>query len=114
MFEVYGEFGILTAFTETPCSPKLHKVSWQRATECSCEGVKGMKFEKFNVCVVITTLAVLAGIVFTALSGLHVRRRQAAPYKHPCIVLKVDNRGCETQLEMRTGVEARQNGGFTD
>jgi hypothetical protein len=73
-----------------------------------------MKFEKFNVFVVITTLVVLAGIVFTALSGLHIKSRQSAPYKHPCIVVKVDNRGCETVIEMRTLVEARQNGGFTD
>jgi hypothetical protein len=94
--------------------PKQHKVSRQRATECTCEGVKGMKFEKFNVFVVITTLVVLAGIVFTALSGLHIKSRQSAPYKHPCIVVKVDNRGCETVIEMRTLVEARQNGGFTD
>jgi hypothetical protein len=73
-----------------------------------------MKVEKFNLFVVITTLVVLASIVFTALSGKHTRSTGSAPYKHPCIVLKVDNQGCQTAIEMRTRMAARKNGGFTD
>jgi outer membrane lipopolysaccharide assembly protein LptE/RlpB len=73
-----------------------------------------MKVEKFNLFVVITTLVVLASIVFTALSGMHIRSTKSAPYKHPCIVLKVDNQGCQTQIEMRTRLAAWQNGDFTD
>ena len=73
-----------------------------------------MKLEKFNLFVVITTLVVLASIVLTALSGAHIRSTGPARYKHPCIVLKVDNRGCQTEMEMRTRIAARQNGGFTD
>ena len=90
------------------------KVSSVRASKCTCERVRGMKVEKFNVFVVITTLVVLASIVFTALSGRHIRSTEAAPYKHPCIVLKVDNQGCQTEIEMRTRIAAKQNGGFTD
>ena len=73
-----------------------------------------MKLEKFNLFVVITTLVVLASIVLTALSGAHIRSTGPARYKHPCIVLKVDNQGCQTEMEMRTRIAARQNGGFTD
>jgi hypothetical protein len=73
-----------------------------------------MKLEKFNLFVVITTLVVLASIVFTALSGAHIRSTGPARYKHPCIVLKVDNQGCQSEMEMRTRMAARQNGGFTD
>jgi hypothetical protein len=73
-----------------------------------------MKLEKFNLFVVIATVVVLASIVFTALSGAHIRSTGPAQYKHPCIVLKVDNQGCQTEMEMRTRMAARQNGGFTD
>ena len=73
-----------------------------------------MKLEKFNLFVVITTLVVLASIVLTALSGAHIRSTGPARYKHPCIILKVDNQGCQTEMEMRTRMAARQNGGFTD
>lgn len=73
-----------------------------------------MKLEKFNLFVVITTIVVLASIVFTALSGAHIRSTGPAQYKHPCIVLRVDNQGCQTEMEMRTRMAARQNGGFTD
>lgn len=73
-----------------------------------------MKVEKFHLFVALATLVVLASIVFTALSGTHIRSTEAAPYKYPCIVLKVDNQGCQTEIEMRTRMAARQNGGFTD
>jgi hypothetical protein len=73
-----------------------------------------MKVEKFNFFVVITTLAVLASIVFTALSGTQVRKTEPVSHKYPCIVLKVDNQGCQTELEMRTPMAARQSSGFTD
>jgi hypothetical protein len=91
-----------------------NKVSSARASKCACERGRGMKVEKFNLFVVITTLVVLASIVFTALSGTHIRSTEPAPYKHPCIVLKVDNQGCQTEIEMRTRIAAKQNGGFTD
>jgi hypothetical protein len=67
-----------------------------------------MKVEKFNLFVVITTLVALASIVFTALSGMHIRSAEPAPYKHPCIVLKVDNQGCQTEMEIRTRMGARK------
>ena len=73
-----------------------------------------MKVEKFNLFVVITTLVVLASIVFTALSGTHIRSTESASYKHPCIVLKVDNQGCQTEVEMRTRMAEREHGQFTD
>jgi hypothetical protein len=73
-----------------------------------------MKVEKFNLFVVIGTLVVLASIVFTALSGTQIRSIEPASPKYPCIVLKVDNKGCQTEIEMRTRMAARQNGGFTD
>ena len=67
-----------------------------------------MKLEKFNLFVVITTLVVLASIVLTALSGAHIRSTGPARYKHPCIVLKVDNQGCQTEMEIRTRMGARK------
>ena len=73
-----------------------------------------MKVEKFNLFVVIGTLVVLASIVFTALSGTQIRSIESASPKYPCIILKVDNQGCQTEIEMRTRMAARQNGGFTD
>jgi hypothetical protein len=73
-----------------------------------------MKVEKFNLFVIIATLVVLASIVFTALSGTHVRDNYAASYKYPCIVLKVDNQGCQTEIEMRAPMAGKKNGGFTD
>ena len=73
-----------------------------------------MKVEKFNLFVVITTLVVLASIVVTALSGTQTRKVEPASHKYPCIVLKVDNQGCQTEIELRTRMVARQNGGFTD
>lgn len=73
-----------------------------------------MKVEKFNLFVVITTFVVLASIVFTALSGTQIRKIEPASHKYPCIVLKVDNQGCQTELEMRPSMAARQNGSFTD
>jgi hypothetical protein len=72
-----------------------------------------MKVEKFNLFVLITTLVLLASIVFTALSGMLIRSTEPAPYKHPCIVLKVDNQGCQTEIEMRTRMAASKNGVFT-
>jgi len=73
-----------------------------------------MKVEKFKLFVLLTTIAVLASIVFTAMSGTHIRITGTVPYKHPCIVLKVDNQGCQTEVEMRTRMAEREHGQFTD
>ena len=36
------------------------------------------------------------------LNKRQVRNRRVASYSYPCIVLKVDNYGCQAEIEMRT------------
>jgi hypothetical protein len=114
MFEVFCNFGILTAFVKSKSDSDRTQYHGIGLSSAHLKGVKGMKVEKFNLFVVITTLVVLASIVFTALSGTQTRNVEPASYKYPCIVLKVDNQGCQTEIEMRSRMAARQNGYFTD
>ena len=61
-----------------------------------------MKVERFNLCIFVSTIVILASIFLMAVSGKQVQSRKHTSYKHPCIVLKVDNQGCQTEIEMRS------------
>ena len=65
-----------------------------------------MKRRALGAAVVISILSLIAGIVFTVrtLCDIELRNRKLVYYKHPVIVFKVDNRGCEAEMEMRTRV----------
>jgi len=70
-----------------------------------------MKRRALNVAVVISLLSLLAGMIFTvrSLYDIELQKRKLVYHKHPVIVLKVDNRGCQAEIEMRTrGVVERR------
>jgi hypothetical protein len=54
------------------------------------------------------TTVVVAFVVFSASERqLHIKR--VSQNKYPCIVLKVDNSGCQTEIKMRTHVAVAAN-----
>jgi hypothetical protein len=57
---------------------------------------------------IIVVLFCIAGVILTActMSTKQLLNRRLVYYKHPCIVLKVDNRGCQAEIEMREHVVA--------
>ncbi len=57
---------------------------------------------------IILVLFCIAGVIFTAraMSTKQLLDARLVYYKHPCIVLKVDNRGCQAEIEMREHVVA--------
>jgi hypothetical protein len=63
-----------------------------------------MKRRALNIAVVISLLSLVAGMVFTfrSLYDTELRKRKLVYHKHPVIVVKVDNRGCQAEIEMRT------------
>lgn len=65
-----------------------------------------MKTKARSVAVVISILCLMAGIIFTVqtLYDIELRNRKLVYYRHPVVVLKVDNRGCQSEIEMRTYV----------
>ena len=65
-----------------------------------------MKTRARSVAVVISILCLMAGIIFTVrtLYDIELRNRKLVFYRHPVVVLKVDNRGCQSEIEMRTHV----------
>jgi hypothetical protein len=65
-----------------------------------------MRSNVVNLVILIATVVVTTGAIFMLLtqSERKLQAKKLFLYKYPCIVLKVDNRGCETELEMRTRV----------
>ena len=65
-----------------------------------------MKRRAASVVVAISILSLIAGIIFTARTLCDIERQnmKLVYHKHPVIVLKVDNRGCQAEIEMRTRV----------
>jgi len=63
-----------------------------------------MKRRTVSVAAVISVLSLMTGIIFTVLTLCDIERqnRRLVYYSHPVIVLKVDNRGCQAEIEMRT------------
>jgi hypothetical protein len=66
--------------------------------------LKAMKVERFSLCMLIVIVLVLVSVVLlaTSPSARQVHAKKLASYKHPYIVLKVDNQGCETEIKVRS------------
>ena len=69
-------------------------------------GTTVVKKKALSFALVISLLCVIGGVVFVtrAMSTTQPIDKRIFHYKHPCIVLKVDNRGCQAEIEMRTRV----------
>lgn len=103
MFVFFYNFGIFTAFQETDNT--LEQAEADELTAHPCR-IKAMKVERFNLFITISTFFVIAGIILLALNlnRIQSHARNLSSYKHPCIVLTVDNHGCQTELVMRTRI----------
>ena len=68
--------------------------------------VKTIRVKVVNLFIVISMLSVMAAIIIMAVTAnkKQLRSKRLASYKHPCIVLEVDNAGCQSKIEMRTRV----------
>lgn len=66
--------------------------------------VNSIRVKLVYVFILLTVLFVAAAIMIMAVSAnkKQLRTRRLASYKHPCIVLEVDNNGCQSKIEMRT------------
>ena len=66
--------------------------------------VNSIRAKLISVFIFITVLLVAATIMIMAVNAneRQLRARTLASYKHPCIVLEVDNNGCQSKIEMRT------------
>jgi len=70
-----------------------------------------MKIRVIKAWIVIAALLVSLVVIFVAFSAneRQVQIKRVSQNKYPCIVLKVDNRGCQTEIEMRTHVAVAAN-----
>jgi hypothetical protein len=52
----------------------------------------------------VSVVSLMAGSIFAVrtMSSEQAQIRRVDRYEHPCIVLKVDNYGCQAEIEMRT------------
>ena len=66
--------------------------------------VNTIRVNVVNLLIFISMLSVMAAIIIMAVTAnkKQVNAERLASYKHPCIVLKVDNGGCQSKIEMRT------------
>ena len=70
-----------------------------------------MKIKVIKAWIVIAALFVTLVVMFVV-SSVNERQLQikgVSQKKYPCIVLKVDNSGCQTEIEMRTHIVAAAN-----
>jgi hypothetical protein len=70
-----------------------------------------MKIKVIKAWIVIAALFVTVVVMFVLFSA-HERQlqiRRVSKNEYPCIVLKVDNSGCQTQIEMRPHVAVVAN-----
>ena len=70
-----------------------------------------MKIKVIKAWIVIAALFVTVVVMFVLFSA-HERQlqiRRVSQNEYPCIVLKVDNSGCQTQIEMRPHVAVVAN-----
>jgi hypothetical protein len=67
-----------------------------------------MRSNVVNLVILIATVVFTTGAIFMLLtqSERKLQARRLSVYKHPVIVLKVDDSGCRTEIEMRTRVAA--------
>ena len=70
-----------------------------------------MKIKVIKAWIVITALFVAVVVMFVVFSTneRQLQTKRVSQNKYPCIVLKVDNRGCQTEIEMRTHVAVTAN-----
>ena len=70
-----------------------------------------MKIRVIKAWIVIAALLVSLVVIFVAFSAneRQLQIKRVSQNKYPCIVLKVDNRGCQTEIEMRTHVAVAAN-----
>jgi len=70
-----------------------------------------MKIKVIKAWIVIAALFATLVVIFAVFS-INERKLQiqrVSQNKYPCIVLKVDNRGCQAEIEMRTHVAVAAN-----
>jgi len=70
-----------------------------------------MKVKVIKAWIVIAALFATLVVIFAVFS-INERKLQiqrVSQNKYPCIVLKVDNRGCQAEIEMRTHVAVTAN-----
>ncbi|MEJ2232751.1 MAG: hypothetical protein P8X67_02390 [Syntrophobacterales bacterium] len=70
-----------------------------------------MKIKVIKVWIAIAALFATVVVMFVVFSAneRQLQIKRVSQYKYPCIVLKVDNSGCQTEIEMRTHVAVASN-----
>ena len=70
-----------------------------------------MKIKVIKAWIVIAALFIAVVVLFVVFSAneRQLQIKRVSQNKYPCIVLKVDNSGCQTEIEMRTHVVVAAN-----
>jgi hypothetical protein len=70
-----------------------------------------MKIKVIKAWIVIAALFVTVVVMFVVFSASErqLQIKRVSQNKYPCIVLKVDNSGCQAEIEMRTHVTVAAN-----
>ena len=70
-----------------------------------------MKIRVTKAWIAIAALFVTLVVMFVVLNAneRQLQIKRVSQSKYPCIVLKVDNSGCQTEIEMRTHVAVATN-----
>ncbi|MGW8223010.1 MAG: hypothetical protein ACWGP1_12760 [Syntrophobacteria bacterium] len=70
-----------------------------------------MRIKVIKVWIAIAALFATVVVMFVVFSAneRQLQIKRVSQYKYPCIVLKVDNSGCQTEIEMRTHVAVAAN-----
>jgi hypothetical protein len=70
-----------------------------------------MKIKVIKAWILVAALFVAVVVVFVVFSTneRQLQTKRVSQNKYPCIVLKVDNNGCQTEIEMRTHVAVAVN-----
>ena len=70
-----------------------------------------MRIKVIKPCIMIAALFVTVIVMFVVFCAneRQLQTKRVSLYKYPCIVLKVDNSGCQTEIEMRPHVAVATN-----
>ena len=70
-----------------------------------------MEIKVLKAWIMIAALFVTLVVMFVVFSAneRQLQLKRVSQNKYPCIVLKVDNRGCQSEIEMRTHVAVAAN-----
>ena len=70
-----------------------------------------MKIKVIKAWIVIAALLVTVLVMFVVFSASErqLQIKRVSQNKYPCIVLKVDNSGCQAEIEMRTHAAVAAN-----